>query len=86
MVAHATGIVIGDRYGQWRNQVGGTGRRPTTTACNLPEDLQLSLAVVVRTGLSCAKRVARLDDVGGNTSRDALFPSVFPPDPVGSFA
>ncbi len=49
------------------------------TARNRRNDLHLSLAVVVRTGLSCAKRVARLDDVGGNTSRDALFPSVFPP-------
>jgi hypothetical protein len=58
--------------------VGGTERRPMPTARNRRNDLHLSLAVVVRTGLSCAKRVARLDDVGGNTSRDALFPSVFP--------
>jgi hypothetical protein len=44
-------------------------RRPMPAARNRCDDLHLSLAVVARTGLSCAKRLARLDDVEGGTPR-----------------
>jgi hypothetical protein len=43
--------------GQWRDQAGGTDRRPTTTACNLRGESRLSSALAARESLAATWRI-----------------------------
>ena len=64
---------------QWRRQTGGTERRPTMTICNLRDGLHLPLSARrARVAVVDQEEVSSRAIEGGNTSREGVFPSVFP--------
>ena len=67
-------------HGQWRNQVGGTGRRPTTTAVTCPRTCNCRLRLAARESRSLTRKSPQRRAIQGNTSREAPFPLAFPLD------
>jgi hypothetical protein len=64
---------------QWRHHAGGTERRPTSTACNLHDDLQLSRGLARRESHLLTRKKSRHRVVEGeHLAQRGCSPTVFP--------
>jgi hypothetical protein len=79
VVAHATGLAFATARAV-RHQAGGTERRPTTTACNLRDDLQLPSELAARESpIRRGRFLQRYAVQGEHLARGPCSPTVFPP-------